>query len=157
MFEILYDWDKNGTGSVLLRSTLIDCFFFLISCIFRYALVLWIVLTAGWNKARPIGKRTGEVGGLGYWSAMPNKRARGRSATVDQTTGFISDSDLADTGIEPVIYGDIPFPNSAGSVCSPWAFGPRATLVRKPFRFAQGTRRAPQRSRRLTGGATGEV
>ena len=44
---------------------------------FRYALVLWIVLTAGWNKARPIGKRTGEVGGLGCWSAMPKKKARG--------------------------------------------------------------------------------
>ena len=65
---------------------------------------------------------------------MPNKRARGWSVgpqlkgPLDQTTGFISYSDLAGTGIEPVICGDTPFPNSAGSVCSPWAFGPRATL-----------------------------
>ena len=100
---------------------------------FRYALVLWIVLTAGWNKVRPIGKRTGEVGGLGCWSAMPNKRARGRSATVDQTTGFISDSDLADTGIEPVIYGDNPFPNSAGSVCSRGPSVPALPSFEGPF------------------------
>ena len=82
--------------------------------------MLWIVLTAGWNKARPIGKRTGEVGGLGYWSAMPNKRARGRSATVDQTMGFISDSDLADTGIESRHEGEALFAFAEASVeCAP--------------------------------------
>ena len=69
-FGCLLDNDNNDDPLYIYLS-------FKKSIYFRYALVLWIFLTAGWNKARPIGKRTGEVGGLGCWSAMPKKKARG--------------------------------------------------------------------------------